>query len=45
MSADQLIDRFCEHEIADLRANVDALGFLTCYGVPKADGTISRSTA
>lgn len=44
MGTDQLVDRFCEHEIADLRANVDAFGFLAGNGVPESDGAVSCST-
>ena len=45
MGADQLVDRFREHEVADLRANVDAFGFFAGNGVPEANGAISCSSA
>lgn len=45
MRADKLVDSLAEHEIADLRAHIDAFGLLACHGVPEANCAVCCAAA
>ena len=40
MSADDLVSRFREHQVTNLRACIDSMEWLECVGVPETNVTV-----
>ena len=45
MSADYFVESFAEHQVADLRSNVNSLDSSPCQSVSESDGPVCSSTS